>query len=157
MNFSLVIVFGLLLVAGGCSRPEDRSPVVIEVGVPDNGYPFFESTEMMTYKTVSERSAHWSNGSHVHASFRRPTWKASLEIDLLVKVSDDGRYSVDGTLTSLVPIHLELLGTAPTEKEADSILSFPAGTSHVRFDGKLFRHVQKKARSVTTANGGKPP
>jgi hypothetical protein len=144
MKISIVAVLSLLVVACGCSRSEDKTPAVIKVGVREDGQPFFDWEGTMVFSTSSSGSVDWSSGAKTHATFSRPSWKSSIEVDLVVTDSEDDRYSVDGTLASPVPIRLELLGTSESEKEADSALSFPAGTNKVRFDGKLYATFSKK-------------
>jgi hypothetical protein len=145
MNLRAILVVGLLVIVTGCSRPQDSSPAVIKVGVRDDGRPFFDWEGTMMFETSSSGLVHWSSGAEAHASFSRPSWKGSLEVHLILKDSDDGRYSIEGTMTSPVSTRMELLGTSSSENEADSMLSFPAGTSKVRFDGKLHSTYAKES------------
>jgi hypothetical protein len=144
MNLSRDTILGLLLFASGCGRSGDNSPAVIKVGVREDGQPFFDWDETMTFSTSSSGLVHWPSGAKAHASFSRTSWKSSIEVDLIMKDSDDDRYSVDGTVVSPVPISIELLGTPLSEKEVGSLLSFTAGTNKVRFDGKLSATYSKK-------------
>jgi hypothetical protein len=141
LRAAFVVAF---LVVAGCSRPESSSPPVIKVGVQDDGKPFFDWEGMMSFETNSRGLVHRASGAKAHASFSRPAWKSALEVDLTVKDTDDDHYAIAGTVTSPVPFRLELLGTAPTEKEIDQSLIFPAGTSKVSFEGKLHSTYAKK-------------
>jgi hypothetical protein len=144
MKFSVIVFLSLQIFSVGCSRPKDGSSVVIKLGVRDDGQPFFDWEGTLMFKTGSSGLVHWESGAKARASFSQPSWKSSLEVDLVVKDSDEDRYSVTGTVTSPVPIRLELLGTGASEKEPDSALSFPAGRSDVKFKSKLHSTYAKK-------------
>lgn len=144
MKLSAILFVGVIVIATGCGRSPDLAPAVIKVGVRDDGQPFFDWEGTMIFKINSGGLVHWPSGAKAHASFSRTSWKSPLEIDLIVKDTDEDHYSIEGTLTSPVSTRLDLLGTSASEKEADSTLSFPAGTSKVRFDGKLHSTYSKK-------------
>jgi hypothetical protein len=127
------VLVGLLLVAGCQKAPMPLFPQAFDLGVQSDGAPFWQWGGVLTHELQFQGLVPWG-GCRTRASFETPDGSFLTRFDLMVRLSEQGRYDVTGTYVSAVPFTLTLLGTAPQPGD-DVVLTFDAGEGTIQYEG----------------------
>lgn len=96
-------------------EPSSDGPIVISLGVYEDGMGFLEWEEPLKYSTNVTGTIDFR--CRVRGTFTRRGSGRGVTCDLALTVDDEGAFRVDGQYAADVPFHLVLLGAAEGESE----------------------------------------
>ncbi len=132
-----ILLFLITVSLAGCGQSASESstgagPIVISVGVYEDGEGFMDWEEMLKYNTSSTGTLR--SECRLHGSFTRPGSGRSVTLDLVLTIDDADQYHVNGQYAADGPFHLVLLGAGEGDV-TDVTLRLEPGKGEVNHTG----------------------